>query len=438
MKQTINVGILGFGTVGGGTARILLENSRLLQERTGAVIRLKHICDRHINEMKDIDAPDCALTADAADLINDPELDIFVELIGGIEPARTLILSAIEHGKHVVTANKALLAAHGQEIFEAAHRHGVGVGFEASVGGGVPVIKTVKEGLVANRFQAVMGIMNGTANYILSRMTEEGLAFEEVLREAQALGYAEADPAYDIEGIDTAHKLAILATLAFGTRVGVDDIYIEGISGISPIDIEFAKAFGYNIKLLAIARDSGDGLELKVHPTMVPIGHLLAQVGGAYNAFYLTGDAVGKIMLYGLGAGKMPTGSAVVADIADIAMSIANGIKEGGKYTGYHLYAPRPLKKHPMDATHGRYYFRFSAVDKPGVLARIAGVLGEFDISIESVVQKGRRHGSSVPIVMLTHEAVDAKAREALKMIDSLDIVLGKTVVIRIEDLTAI
>ncbi|MGQ9745667.1 MAG: homoserine dehydrogenase [Dissulfurimicrobium sp.] len=437
MKQSINTGILGLGTVGSGAARILLDNSRLLQERTGAVIRLKYICDRRIKEMKDINAPDCTLTTDAADLINDPELDIFVELIGGIEPARTLILSAIERGKHVVTANKALLAAHGHEIFEAAHRRGVGVGFEASVGGGVPIIKTIKEGLVANRFQAVMGIMNGTANYILSRMTDEGLTFEEVLREAQALGYAEADPAYDIEGIDTAHKLAILATLAFGTRVGVDDIYIEGISGISPIDIEFAKAFGYNIKLLAIARDSGNGLELKVHPTMVPIGHLLAQVGGAYNAFYLIGDAVGKIMLYGLGAGKLPTGSAVVADIVDIATSIANGIKEGGRYVGYH-YAPKPLKKHPMDATHGKYYFRFSAVDKPGVLARIAGVLGEFDISIESVVQKGRRRDSSVPIVMLTHEAVDAKVREALKMIDSLDIVLGKTVVIRIEDLTAI
>lgn len=438
MKQTINTGILGFGTVGSGAARILLDNGPLLEDRAGVKIRLKHICDRDINELRDLGATGCQITSDAADLINDPELDIFVELIGGIEPARSFILSAIEQGKHVVTANKALLAAHGHEIFAAAHRHGVSVGFEASVGGGVPVIKTVKDGLVANKFQAVMGIMNGTANYILSRMTDEGLAFEEVLREAQALGYAEADPAYDIDGIDTAHKLAILATLAFGARVGVDDIYIEGISGISPIDIEFAKAFGYNIKLLAIARDSGGGLELKVHPTMIPHGHLLAQVSGAYNAFYLTGDAVGKIMLYGLGAGKMPTGSAVVADITDIAISISSGIKKDCGLAWSGLDIARPLKKRPMDTTSGRYYFRFSAVDKPGVLARIAGILGEFGISIESVVQKGRRRGSSVPIVMLTHEAIDAGTREALKLIDGLDIVLDKTVVIRIEDLTTI
>lgn len=438
MKQTINVGILGFGTVGSGTAKILLDKGRLLEERSGVKIRLKHICDRKAEDLKGLDAPGCNLTTDAADLINDAELDIFVELIGGIEPARTLILSAIGRGKHVVTANKALLAAHSHEIFDAAQRHGVSVGFEASVGGGVPVIKTLKEGLVANRFQAVMGIMNGTANYILSRMTDEGLAFEEVLREAQALGYAEADPTYDIEGIDTAHKLAILATLAFRTRVGVDDIYIEGISGISPIDIEFAKTLGYNIKLLAIARDSGEGLELKVHPTMIPQGHLLAQVKDAYNAFYLIGDAVGKVMLYGLGAGKMPTGSAVVADIVDIAGSIANGIKKDDRLTGVHFDGLSPLKKHPIGAIEGRYYLRFSAIDKPGVLAKIAGVLSEFGISIESVVQKGRRRESSVPIVMLTHEAPDAKMSEALKIIDSLDIVLGKTVVIRVENLTTI
>ncbi|MGB9712936.1 MAG: homoserine dehydrogenase [Dissulfurimicrobium sp.] len=437
MKQTINVGILGFGTVGSGAALILLNNSRLLEERSGVKIRLKRICDRNIKDLKDLDAPGCALTADAADLINDPELDIFVELIGGIEPARTLILSAIDRGKHVVTANKALLATHGREIFEAANRHKVSVGFEASVGGGIPVIKTLKEGLVANRFQAVMGIMNGTANYILSRMTDEGLAFEEVLKEAQTIGYAEADPAYDIEGVDTAHKLAILATLAFGTSVGVDDIYIEGITGISPLDIEFAKAFGYNIKLLAIARDSSEGLELKVHPTMVPRDHLLAQVSGAYNAFYLIGDAIGKIMLYGLGAGKMPTGSAVISDIVDIAKSIASGAKNNG-LTESRLRTLQPLKRRPIAATQGRYYFRFSAVDKPGVLAKIAGVLGEFGISIESVVQKGRRRDSSVPIVMLTHEAIDAKVLEALKIIDNLDIVLGKTVLIRIEDLIAI
>ena len=436
MGKTVNVGLLGFGTVGSGVARILLEQSELLRQRAGMSIRLARICDLDITTSRGFPVASDILTDDVRSLIDDPELDIFIELIGGLEPARTFVLEAIQKGKHVITANKALLAAHGHEIFEAAARHGVELGFEASVGGGIPVVKAVKEGLVANRLQTVMGIMNGTANYILSRMTEEGMAFQDVLADAQRLGYAEADPSYDVEGIDTAHKLVIMAMLAFGTPVELSDIYIEGISRLSPLDISFAKEFGYRIKLLAIARNGNNGLELRVHPTMIPSEHLLAQVGGAYNAFYFVGDSVGKVFLYGLGAGQMPTGSAVVADVVDVARNLAGGTIGRVASLGLPYDMLRPLKRRPMDSLTACYYFRFSVVDRPKVLARISGILGDMDISIASVVQKGRGSGdSSVSVVMLTHEAHEVKVREALKRIDSLDVISGETMVIRIEDL---
>ena len=436
MGKTVNVGLLGFGTVGSGVARILLEQSELLRQRAGMSIRLARICDLDITTSRGFPVASDILTDDVRSLIDDPELDIFIELIGGLEPARTFVLEAIQKGKHVITANKALLAAHGHEIFEAAARHGVELGFEASVGGGIPVVKAVKEGLVANRLQTVMGIMNGTANYILSRMTEEGTAFQDVLADAQRLGYAEADPSYDVEGIDTAHKLVIMAMLAFGTPVELSDIYIEGISRLSPLDISFAKEFGYRIKLLAIARNGNNGLELRVHPTMIPSEHLLAQVGGAYNAFYFVGDSVGKVFLYGLGAGQMPTGSAVVADVVDVARNLAGGTIGRVASLGLPYDMLRPLKRRPMDSLTACYYFRFSVVDRPKVLARISGILGDMDISIASVVQKGRgSRDSSVSVVMLTHEAHEVKVREALKRIDSLDVISGETMVIRIEDL---
>ncbi|NIA08299.1 MAG: homoserine dehydrogenase [Nitrospiraceae bacterium] len=435
MNRTINVGLLGLGTVGSGTAKILLEQSGLLEQRTGARIRLAKVCDLDITSPRDFSIPSEILTTDVKSLLDDPELDIFIELIGGIEPARTFLLEAIQKGKHVVTANKALLATHGHEIFRAAAAHGVEVGFEASVGGGIPVLKAVKEGLVANRFQTVMGIMNGTANYILTRMTDEGMAFQDVLAEAQSLGYAEADPTYDIEGIDTAHKLVIIATLAFGNLIKFSDVYIEGISRLSSLDISFTKKFGYRIKLLAIARNTKNGLELRVHPTMIPSRHPLAQVNGAYNAIYLVGDSVGSVLLCGLGAGQMPTGSAVVADVVDIARNLVKGTAGRVPALGLPCDALIPLKKSPMDSLVGRYYFRFSAVNRPGVLARIAGVLGDLGISIASVVQKGHGEEVSVPIVMLTHKANEAKVRQALKKIDALDVISGKTMVIRIEDL---
>lgn len=435
MAKTVQVGILGFGTVGGGTAKLLLEQRELLRQRTGVDIKLSYICDRNISDSRGFSVPNEILTTDLNQLLTDPDLDIFVELIGGIEPARTFILKAIQHGKHVVTANKALISTHGDEIFAEAEKYGVTVGFEASVGGGVPVIKALREGLAANNFHAVMGIMNGTANYILSRMTDEGADFESVLKDAQRLGYAEADPTYDVEGIDTAHKLAILTKLAFGVRVTPDDIYTEGISRLSPIDIQFAAELGYTIKLLAIARSTDAGLDLRVHPTMIPSEHLLAQVKEAYNAFYLIGDAVGKVLMYGLGAGRMPTGSAVVADILDIARAVSAGaVSSLPRLPAYSL---APLQKRPVETVSGRYYCRFSAMDRPGVLARIAGILAENHISIASVVQKGRGDTESVPIVMLTHEAEEASVQRALGAIDAMDMMAGNAVVIRMEDLSS-
>ncbi len=438
MSKTVNVGLLGFGTVGSGTAKILMEQENLLKHRTSTTIKLAKICDKDITSDRGFNIPSGILTQNIGDLLDNPDIDIFIELIGGIEPARSFILQAIQKGKHVVTANKALLATHGYEIFKAAAQAGVEVAFEASVGGGIPVIKALKEGLVANNIHTVMGIMNGTANYILSEMTEKGKDFKEVLLQAQQLGYAEADPTYDIEGIDTAHKLAIMSTLAFGCPVSLEDVYTEGISRISPVDISFARDLGYRIKLLAISRNQPEGIELRVHPTMIPSNHLLAQVGGAYNAFYLIGDSVGKILMYGLGAGQMPTGSAVVADVADLARNIAHNAPRRVPPLGIPFETLSPLKKGPMDNLSTRYYFRFSVLDRPGVLAKISGILGEQGISIASVVQEGRDRTGSVPIVMLTHEAREKKVRTALDAIDRLDIVSDTTMVIRMEDLHAI
>ncbi|MBW2484614.1 MAG: homoserine dehydrogenase, partial [Deltaproteobacteria bacterium] len=322
--QEIKIGLIGFGTVGSGLAQVLYEQQERLEKRTGARIRLSKIADIMVDSLPEhiSRGGSVTLTKNVDEIINDPEISIVVELIGGIEPARSFILKAIDHGKHVVTANKALLSLHGKEIFEAAARKGVEVGFEASVGGGIPVIKSLKEGLVGNKILSIMGIMNGTANYILTQMTDHAIPFEEVLKDAQAKGFAEADPTYDIEGIDTAHKLVILMTIAYGTYIHLDQITTEGISRIQPIDIDFAREFGYRIKLLAISRNHGDHVEARVHPTMVPDEHLLANINGAFNAIHFKGDMVGNVVLYGLGAGMMPTGSAVVADVVDIARNI--------------------------------------------------------------------------------------------------------------------
>ncbi len=432
--QKIMVGLIGFGTVGRGLAQVLYEQQARLEKRVGASIQLSKVADIMVESLPDHIAQGgkVLLTKNANDIFTDPEISIVVELIGGIEPAKTFILNAIEHGKHVVTANKALLSQHGKEIFEAAARKGVEVGFEASVGGGIPVIKSLKEGLVGNKILSIMGIMNGTANYILTQMTDHATPFAEVLKDAQEKGFAEADPTYDIEGIDTAHKLAILMTIAYGTHIHLDQVTTEGISSIQPIDIDFAREFGYRIKLLAISRNHGDHVEARVHPTMVPEDHLLANINGAYNAIQFKGDMVGNVILYGLGAGMMPTGSAVVADVVDIARDIMTDAVQRvpslsclpGHFTTRRIT--------PLEDLRCPYYFRITVLDKPGVLSTISGILGNHDISIESVIQKGRGHKEAVPLVILTHEAGEAAVKHAVAEIDALDIVTDKTVKIRI------
>ncbi|MBC8318665.1 MAG: homoserine dehydrogenase [Desulfobulbaceae bacterium] len=430
MKE-IQVGIIGFGTVGRGTAEVIYKQAERIAKRSGLKIVLKRVADI-VSDTLPAHFGNVILAKDANDIFNDPDIDIVVELIGGTTIAKTFILQAIEKGKHVVTANKALLSIHGTEIFAAAAAKNVEVGFEASVGGGIPLIKALKEGLVANRIESIMGIMNGTGNYILTQMTDYGTPFAEVLKDAQEKGFAEADPTYDVEGIDTAHKLVILMTMAYGMHMRLEDVSCEGITAIQPIDIEFAKEFGYRIKLLAISRNHGDTVEARVHPTLVPEKHLLANINGAYNAIHFTGDMVEDVLLYGKGAGMMPTGSAVVADIVDIARNIDRQAINRVPSLSYlpDQFTSRGIT--PMESIRCPYYFRFSTVDKPGVLSKIAGVLGNNGISIESVIQKARKQKGSVPIVMRTYEACEADVTKALAEIENMDITIADTVKIRI------
>ncbi len=439
-RKTVNVGLLGFGTVGSGTARILIENGELLKARLGFPVTLKKIADLDIKRDRGIALGKDVLTTDARLVTDNPEIDIVVELIGGLGTARQLMLRAIKNGKHIVTANKALLAEHGQEIFGAAKKFGVSVGFEASVGGGIPIIKALGEGLIANRINYVYGIVNGTSNYILTKMTDEGVEFSKVLKEAQELGYAEADPTLDVGGADSAHKLAILASLAFGIPLSYGSVYTEGITGITPLDISFASELGFKIKLLAIAKAADGQVELRVHPTMIPKDYLISKVDGVMNAIYVNGRETGDTLYYGRGAGDMPTGSAVVSDIADIAQRLMNGAPPK---SGLAPVKMNPAKTsgpgsfmgiRPMDEVESMYYFRFSALDRPKVLSKISGVLGENNISIASVIQKGRKEGGAVPLVILTHKAREKNVRRALKKIDSLRAaVTGKNCLIRVE-----
>lgn len=433
MKK-ISLGLIGFGTIGTGLVKLLQENGELIAGRLGAKIDLKRIADIDIRRSRGIPVDTALLTTDAGDILNDPGIDIVVELMGGYEPARTFILAALSQGKHVVTANKALLATHGDEIFQSAVRHGVNIGFEASVGGTIPIIKTLKESLIANRILSISAIMNGTANFILTKMTDEGKAFAVVLKEAQALGFAEADPAYDVEGIDAAHKLAILLSLAYGKKVRLEDLYREGITRISEQDIEFAHELGYRIKLLAIAIQRDQEVEARLHPTMIPFDHLLANVNGNFNAFHIIGDAADSVFLYGQGAGMMPTASAVVSDIVDIARDVLKGISGRIPPRVLHEEIIEDIRLLPFDQIRTNYYFRFSAVDRPGVLSRISGILGENNISIAAVIQKGRKQGGAVPVVMTTYKARELDVRRAMEDIDRLDVVMGKTMLIRIED----
>jgi homoserine dehydrogenase len=433
--KAVRVGLIGFGTVGSGVARILHKNAQLLRQRLGFPLELARIADIDITTDRGIPVKKGVLTADVQALLHDPAIDIVIELIGGIEPARQFILEAIAGGKHVVTANKALLAKCGYEIFSAARRRGVDVAFEASVGGGIPIIRILQEGLASDRIVGFFGILNGTSNYILSRMTDEQSDFGEVLKDAQAKGYAEADPTFDIEGIDAMHKLAVLISLAFGRRVNYQKIYTEGISSITPLDIEFTRELGYKVKLLAICRGTEREVDARVHPTLIPEEHLLSRVNDTFNAIFLQSEDVGPTMFYGRGAGMLPTGSAVVADLMSLARNIAKGIANRVAVLPADEHAVPQITIKPIRDITTRYYLRFSAVDKPGVLSRIAGILGRNHISIHSVVQKGRRtRGGAVPIFMLTHEAIESDLQRALKQMGRLTLLRQKTMVIRIED----
>lgn len=430
----INVGIIGFGTVGSGTAEILLKNRDVIRSRVGSEIALKKIADLDIQTPRGLDVDADILTTDAMELINDPDIHIIVELIGGLVQSKAYILEAMKKGKHVVTANKALLAEFGEEIYKAAEKQGVNLAFEASVGGGIPIIRSLREGLSANRINTIMGILNGTSNYILTQMTQKGLPYEETVDEAIQLGYAEDPPTLDVDGTDACHKLAILVSIAFGLPVSFSSIYREGIDHLSPEDIRFAGEFGYCLKLLAIARNLGDCVEARVHPAMIPRDHIMANVNGAYNAIYLEGDFVGPNLYYGLGAGKEPTGSAVVSDIICLARQIRHGIGTLLPPLAHAHPQEKGISIQPMEEVVCPYYFRFSAVDRPGVLSKISGILGDHDISLYSVIQKGREANGSVPVVMLTHEARESSVQKAMVLIDQLDVLTDKTMVIRVEE----
>jgi homoserine dehydrogenase len=435
LNVPVRLGIIGLGTVGQGFLRLLLREEDLLRQRLGFPLSLGAVCDRNAGLMKSLPlSPTCKVYGEAADLISDPEIDLVIELMGGIEPAKNFILESMRHGKSVVTANKALLAQHGEEIFGAASRYGVDLGFEASVGGGIPILRTLRESLAGDRIQKVAGIINGTANYILSRMTREGLEFETALKEAQRLGYAESDPTYDIDGIDSAHKIAILATMAFGSPVNFADVPVEGIRHIKPIDLEFGKEFGYVLKLLGIASDRGDSLDIRVHPSFLPEEEsMLAEVDGVFNAIELKGQFLGPLLLFGRGAGGDPTATAVMGDVMECARGIYHSSRGQVPALGF-PFSERVRKPiFPLAGIHSEYYLRFVAQDQPGTLSYLSGVLGDRGISIESVIQKGRQRGGSVSVVVTTHRAAESQIREALDIIDRSSHVTEKTVVIRVE-----
>lgn len=434
--KPINVGLLGAGTVGSGTFAVLKRNQEEITRRAGRSIVIRMIADREEEKARQIAGDDVIVTRDANEVVMNPNIDIVVELIGGYTVAKDLILKAIENGKHVITANKALLASHGTEIFAAAQKKGVMVAFEASVAGGIPIIKALREGLTANRIEWIAGIINGTSNFILSEMRDKGLTFETVLKQAQKLGYAEADPTFDIEGIDAAHKLTIMASIAFGIPMQFDKVYTEGITKLTREDIRYAEELGYRIKLLGITKRTPGGIELRVHPTLIPTRRLIANVEGVMNAIVVRGDAVGPTLYYGAGAGAEPTGSSVVADLVDITrMHTADP-----KHRVPHLaFQPGRLSDTPilaMDEVETSYYLRLRVMDKPGALADITRVLADLGISIEAMMQKEPSEGEDqVDIIMLTHLALERNIDDAITRIKRLPMTTGKVTRIRLEHL---
>ncbi|AGA89901.1 homoserine dehydrogenase [Thioflavicoccus mobilis 8321] len=434
--KPVKIGLLGLGTVGGGTVTVLTRNAAEIARRAGRGIRIAHAAarayDQAISGLEQIER----IGDDAFAVVDDPDVAIVVELIGGYSPARELVLRAIANGKHVVTANKALIALHGNEIFAAAQERGVVVAFEAAVAGGVPIIKAVREGLAANHIEWIAGIINGTGNFILTEMREKGRDFADVLAEAQALGYAEADPTFDVEGIDAAHKLTILAALAFGIPLQFDKTFTEGISRIEAQDVAYAAELGYRIKHLGIARRVADGIEMRVHPTLIPHRRLIANVNGVMNAVLVKGDAVGPTLYYGAGAGALPTASAVVADIVDVVRTLTS---DPHNRVPHLAFQPKELSDTPvlsMSEVETAYYLRVSALDKPGVMARVAGILGGHGISIEAIKQKEPGEGDThVPLIMLTHRVREGRMNEAIAEIEALEAIKGDAVRIRMEAL---
>ncbi len=435
--KPINVGLLGLGTVGGGTLTVLRRNATEITRRAGREIRVLRAAVRDLEKAKAL-AGGLPLTTNPFEVVDDPEIDIVVELIGGLEPARELVLQAIANGKHVVTANKHLVAKYGNEIFAAAQAKGVMVAFEAAVAGGIPIIKALREGLTANRIEWLAGIINGTSNFILTEMRDKGAAFEDVLKQAQALGYAEADPTFDIEGIDAAHKLTILSAIAFGIPMQFDKAYTEGISKLTREDVQYAEELGYRIKLLGIARRAENGIELRVHPTLIPERRLIANVDGAMNAILVKGDAVGPTLYYGAGAGSEPTASAVIADLVDVTRLHTADPHHRVPHLAFQpdQLANTPIL--PMDEVRTAYYLRLRAFDRPGVLADITRILADSNISIDAMVQKEPAEGEEqVSIILLTHITVEKNVNAAIAKIEALDAVAGQVMRIRLEELAA-
>ena len=434
--KPINVGLLGIGTVGGGTFNVLKRNEEEITRRAGRPIRITAVADKNLEHARGVTGGGVKLTDDAFAVVSDPEIDIVVELIGGYGVAKELVLKAIENGKHVVTANKALLAVHGNEIFAAAQKKGVMVAFEAAVAGGIPIIKALREGLTANRIQWLAGIINGTTNFILSEMRDKGLPFADVLREAQALGYAEADPTFDIEGVDAAHKASIMSAIAFGVPMQFGAAHVEGISSLDSVDIGYAEQLGYRIKLLGIARMRPEGVELRVHPTLVPKDRLIANVEGAMNAVLVHGDAVGPTLYYGKGAGAEPTASAVIADLVDVTRLHTADPEHRVPHLAFQADQVHDVKVLPIEDVITSYYLRMRVDDKPGVLADITRILADSEISIEAMIQKQAEEGESrTDIIMLTHRTVERNANAAIRQIEALPVVRGKVTRLRMESL---
>jgi homoserine dehydrogenase len=431
----VKVGLLGLGTVGGGVTRVLARNAGEISRRAGREIVITHAAARNLDTTT-ANTAGMKLTGEALEVVDDPDVSIIVELMGGYEPARSLALRALANGKHVVTANKALIARHGNEIFAAARAAGMMVGFEAAVAGGIPIIKAIREGLAGNRIEWVAGIINGTANFILTEMRDKGRDFPEVLAEAQALGYAEADPTFDVEGIDAAHKLTILASIAFGIPLQFDQVYIEGISRIGREDVAYAEEFGYRIKHLGIARREARGAQLRVHPTLIPQRQLLANVNGVMNAVLVKGDAVGQSLFYGAGAGAEPTASAVVADIIDVVRTLTADPENRVPHLAFQPDALSDLPVLPMADAETSYYLRLQAQDRPGVLADVTRILADREISIEALLQKEPAPGASdVPIILLTHRVQERRMNEAIAAIEALDSIRAPVTRIRLEPL---